>query len=210
MFTGIIEEIGIVKSVRKLNHASVLTIAAGKVLGDMKVGDSINTNGVCLTVTSFSFEGFTVDVMPETFTRSGLSALAAGQKVNLERALRLADRLGGHIVSGHIDGVGKLARTWKDENAVWFTITADPSILRYIVEKGSVALDGISLTVVRADQRSFDVSVIPHTQHETTLLSKTTGSVLNIECDILGKYVEKLVHGEKDKLSVDFLKEMGF
>ncbi len=210
MFTGIIEEIGIVKSVRKLNHASVLTIAAGKVLGDMKVGDSINTNGVCLTVTSFSSEGFTVDVMPETFTRSGLSALAAGQKVNLERALRLADRLGGHIVSGHIDGVGKLARTWKDENAVWFTITADPSILRYIVEKGSVALDGISLTVVRADQRSFDVSVIPHTQHETTLLSKTTGSVLNIECDILGKYVEKLVHGEKDKLSVDFLKEMGF
>ena len=210
MFTGIIEEIGIVKSVRKLNHASVLTIAAGKVLGDMKVGDSINTNGVCLTVTSFSFEGFTVDVMPETFTRSGLSALAAGQKVNLERALRLADRLGGHIVSGHIDGVGKLARTWKDENAVWFTITADPSILRYIVEKGSVALDGISLTVVRVDSRSFDVSVIPHTQHETTLLSKTTGSVLNIECDILGKYVEKLVHGEKDKLSVDFLKEMGF
>ena len=210
MFTGIIEEIGIVKSVRKLNHASVLTIAAGKVLGDMKVGDSINTNGVCLTVTSFSFEGFTVDVMPETFTRSGLSALAAGQKVNLERALRLADRLGGHIVSGHIDGVGKISRTWKDENAVWFTLTAGPSILRYIVEKGSVALDGISLTVVRVDSRSFDVSVIPHTKYETTLLTKTTGSNLNIECDILGKYVEKLVHGGKDNLSVDFLKEMGF
>ena len=210
MFTGIIEEVGVVKSVKKLNHASVLTIAATKVVSDLKAGDSINTNGVCLTVTSFSSQGFTVDVMPETYTRSGLSALAAGQKVNLERALRFTDRLGGHIVSGHIDGVGKIARTWKDENAAWFTIGADPSILRYIVEKGSVALDGISLTVVRVDHRSFDVSVIPHTQKETTLLTKTTGSILNIECDILGKYVEKLVHGEKNKLSVDFLKEMGF
>ena len=210
MFTGIIEEVGVVNSVKKLNHALVLTIAAVKVIRDLKAGDSINTNGVCLTVTSFSSKGFTVDVMPETYVRSGLSALAAGHKVNLERALKLTDRLGGHIVSGHIDGVGKLARIWKDENAVWFTITADPSILRYMVEKGSVALDGISLTVVRADHRSFDVSVIPHTQQETTLLAKTTGNIINIECDILGKYIEKLVHGEKDKLSIGFLKEMGF
>jgi len=210
MFTGIIEEIGIVKSIRKQNHASALAISARKVIADLKVGDSISVNGVCLTVTSFSSEGFSVDIMPETYLRSNLSRLVSGERVNLERALRLTDRLGGHIVSGHIDGTGKIARTWKDENAVCFTVTADPGIMRYIIEKGSVALDGISLTVARVDERSMDVSIIPHTQRETTLLSKSPGSILNVECDILGKYVEKLVLGGKDRISNDFLQKMGF
>lgn len=210
MFTGIIEEIGRIKSVRKQVHALELTISAIIVIEDMKVGDSISTNGVCLTVKSFSKTDFLVDVMPETFLRSGLSKVIAGDNVNLERALRLTDRLGGHMVSGHIDGVGKIARIWKDENAVWFNITTDPAVLRYIVEKGSVALDGISLTVARVDQRSLDVSIIPHTWSETTLISKTTGSTLNIECDMVGKYIEKLMSGGKDKIDADFLQKMGF
>ncbi len=210
MFTGIIEEIGIIKSISRQNHSSALTISARKVTDDLKVGDSINTNGVCLTVTSFSSEGFRVDVMPETYLQSNLSKLVSGEKVNLERALRLTDRIGGHIVSGHIDGVGKISRTWKDENAVWFTITADPAIMRFIIKKGSVALDGISLTVARVDERSMDVSIIPHTQYETTLLTKSPGSTLNVECDILGKYIEKLFLDRKDRISTDFLQKMGF
>jgi riboflavin synthase len=210
MFTGLIEEIGIIKSVRKQNRASAVTISARKVIADLKVGDSINTNGVCLTVTSFSPDGFLVDVMPETYLRSGLSGLVSGDKVNLERALRLTDRLGGHIVSGHIDGVGKIARTWKDENAVWFTVTTETGIMRYIIEKGSVAIDGISLTVARVDERSFDISIIPHTLQETTLLNKIPGNILNIECDILGKYIEKFSQGGKDRISIDFLQKMGF
>jgi riboflavin synthase len=210
MFTGIIEEIGVIKAVRKQNRSLGLTISARKVTTDLKVGDSINTEGVCLTVTSFSSVEFVVDVMPETYDKSGLSKLVSGDKVNLERALRLDDRFGGHIVSGHIDGVGKISRTWKDENAVWFTVTADPGILRYIVEKGSVALDGISLTVARVDGNSFNVSIIPHTQHETTLLSKKPGSLLNVECDILGKYIEKLLYKGNDKISLDFLQKMDF
>ena len=212
MFTGIIEEIGVIKSIKKQNRASMLTISAIKVVTDLKAGDSINTNGVCLTVTSISSEGFLVDVMPETYLRSNLSRVVSGDRVNLERALRLTDRLGGHMVSGHIDGVGKITRTWKDENAVWFTVTTDPDNMRYIVEKGSVALDGISLTIARVDERSMDVSIIPHTQHETTLLNKSPGSLLNIECDILGKYIEKLFLGGKDKnkISIDFLQKMGF
>ena len=210
MFTGIIEEIGIIKSISRQNHSSALTISARKVTDDLKVGDSINTNGVCLTVTSFSSEGFRVDVMPETYLQSNLSKLVSGEKVNLERALRLTDRIGGHIVSGHIYGVGKISRTWKDENAVWFTITADPAIMRFIIKKGSVALDGISLTVARVDERSMDVSIIPHTQYETTLLTKSPGSTLNVECDILGKYIEKLFLDRKDRISTDFLQKMGF
>lgn len=210
MFTGIIEEIGIIKSVKKQDRSSAVTISAVKVTADMKVGDSINTNGVCLTVTSFSSSWFMVDIMPETFNRSGLSMLVFGDKVNLERALRLSDRLGGHMVSGHIDGIGKISRIRKDENAVWLTVTADPGIMKYIVEKGSVALDGISLTIARVDGRSMDVSVIPHTLQETTIMGKTQGSPVNIECDMIGKYIEKLCHGGKDSISADFLKDMGF
>jgi riboflavin synthase len=210
MFTGIIEETGIVKSIRTEGRSARITISAEKVLKDMKVGDSINTNGVCLTVTEFSSTAFTIDVMPETMQRTTFAKLRSGSRVNLERALRLTDRLGGHIVSGHIDGTGILDKIREDENAVWLTVSTEPEILRYIVEKGSIAIDGISLTVVKVGQRSFEVSIIPHTQTETAILLKKTGDAINIECDIIGKYVEKLTSKKGDKVDLNFLAEHGF
>ena len=210
MFTGIIEETGIIKSIRTEGRSARITISAEKVLEDMKVGDSINTNGVCLTVTEFSSSAFTIDVMPETMQRTTFAKLRSGSRVNLERALRLTDRLGGHIVSGHIDGTGILEKIREDENAVWLSVSGEPGILRYIVEKGSVAIDGISLTVVKVSQRSFEVSIIPHTQTETAILLKKTGDTVNIECDIIGKYVEKLSSKKSDKVDLNFLGEHGF
>jgi len=210
MFTGIIEETGIIKSIRTEGRSARITISAEKVLEDMKVGDSINTNGVCLTVTEFSYSAFTIDVMPETMQRTTFAKLRSGSRVNLERALRLTDRLGGHIVSGHIDGTGILEKIREDENAVWLSVSSEPGILRYIVEKGSVAIDGISLTVVKVSQRSFEVSIIPHTQTETAILLKKTGDTVNIECDIIGKYVEKLSSKKSDKVDLNFLGEHGF
>jgi riboflavin synthase len=212
MFTGIIEETGTIKAIRHGLGSSQLTIGAAMVLSDIKIGDSINTNGVCLTVTSFGHDYFIVDVMPETLRRTSFSALNSGSPVNLERALRLSDRLGGHLVSGHIDGTGKIIRRWDEDNAVWFNISADPSVLRYIVEKGSVALDGISLTVATVDSRSFSVSVIPHTSEVTTILGKKSGDLLNIECDIIAKYIEKLnAPGDKrSKIDLEFLAKNNF
>jgi len=210
MFTGIIEEKGVVKSIKTEGKSSRMIISAFKVLEDLKTGDSINTDGVCLTVTEFSPTSFTVDVMPETMLRSTFGKLKPGSHVNLERALLLSDRLGGHLVNGHIDGTGIISRIRKDENAVWLSITAENPILRYIVEKGSVAIDGISLTVVNVDRHSFEVSVIPHTQAETTILTKKTGNAVNIECDIIGKYVEKLGSPGKEIIDIDFLAQNGF
>lgn len=210
MFTGIIEEKGVIKSIRTEGRSSRIVISASKILDDMKVGDSINTDGVCLTVTEFSAGNFTVDVMPETMQRSTIGNLKPGSIVNLERALRLSDRLGGHIVSGHTDGTGRIGLIRKDENAFRITIQAEEPILRYVVEKGSVAIDGISLTVVSADHRSFEVSVIPFTQAETSVVDKKAGDKVNIECDIIGKYVEKLASSGKEKVDMDFLKENGF
>lgn len=212
MFTGIIEETGTIKAIRHSSGSSQITIGAAMVLSDIKIGDSINTNGVCLTVTSFGHDYFIVDVMPETLRRTSFSALNSGSPVNLERALRLSDRLGGHLVSGHIDGTGKIIRRWDEDNAVWFNISADPSVLRYIVEKGSVALDGISLTVATVDSRSFSVSVIPHTSEVTTILGKKSGDLLNIECDIIAKYIEKLnAPGDKrSKIDLEFLAKNNF
>jgi riboflavin synthase len=210
VFTGIIEEKGIIKSIRAGGRSSTMVISAVKVLEDIKTGDSINTDGVCLTVTEFSPASFTVDVMPETMQRSAFAKLKPGSSVNLERALRLSDRLGGHIVSGHIDGTGVIERIRKDENAVVLSIVAEEPVLRYIVEKGSVAIDGISLTVVKVDRRSVEVSVIPHTLAETTILEKKTGDAVNIECDIIGKYVEKLGSTERGKIDMNFLAENGF
>jgi riboflavin synthase len=210
MFTGIIEEEGFIKSIRAGGRSSRIVISATKILEDLKIGDSINTDGVCLTVTEFSPSTFTVDVMPETMLRSTFGKLKPGSKVNLERALRLSDRLGGHIVSGHIDGTGILEKIRKDENAVWLSIAAEEPILRYIVEKGSVAIDGISLTVAKVDRRAFEVSVIPYTQVETTILAKKTGDAVNIECDIIGKYIEKLSKTNGGKIDVNFLAENGF
>jgi riboflavin synthase len=210
MFTGIIEEKGIIKNIQTGGRSGRLVISATQVLEGLKIGDSINTDGVCLTVTEFSSSSFTVDVMPETMLRSTFGKLKPGSSVNLERALRLTDRLGGHIVSGHIDGTGIIERMRKDENAVWVSVTAVPRILRTIVEKGSVAIDGISLTVVKVDGHGFEVSVIPHTQSETTLLNKKPGDAVNIECDVIGKYVEKLNKSKEGGMDMNFLAENGF
>lgn len=214
MFTGIIEETGTIRSVKRGKISASLGIEARLVIEDVKVGDSINTNGVCLTVTAFDNNGFEVDVMAETMRRTNLGSLGPGSMVNLERALRLSDRLGGHLVSGHIDGTGKITLMNREENATWITIAADTQVTRYIVEKGSVALDGISLTVVDVNRGSFRVSIIPHTGQETTLLKKKTGDTLNIECDITAKYIEKFLGegpGRKaGNIDINFLNKHGF
>ncbi|MBE0451543.1 MAG: riboflavin synthase [Clostridia bacterium] len=217
MFTGIIEEIGKVKSIVKSAKSAKITVQAKKVLEDVKMGDSIATNGVCLTVTRFTKTEFTVDVMAETMRKSNLDLLSDGSPVNLERALRLGDRLGGHMVSGHVDGLGTIEGTLKEENAIWVTIGADASILRYVIPKGSIAIDGISLTVAYVDDTCFKVSVIPHTKDETTLLGKSIGAKVNLECDLVGKYIEKLVlgktneiHEDHKSIDLDFLTRNGF
>ncbi|MDP1623631.1 MAG: riboflavin synthase [Bacteroidales bacterium] len=207
MFTGIIEETGIIKAIKHGARSSQLTIQGKVVLEDLKEGDSISTNGVCLTVTSFAAGYFTADVMPETIRQTSLNGVRPGDSVNLERALRLMDRIGGHLMSGHVDGTGKIIRRREEDNSVWLTISAGQNILRYIVNKGSVALDGISLTVTTCDTNSFSVSVIPHTQVVTTLQQKKTGDLINIECDIMAKYIEKLYNREPgdQKIDLDFL-----
>jgi riboflavin synthase len=212
MFTGIIEEIGTVKAVQHGSKSVCLTVWAEKVLDDLKIGDSINTNGVCLTVVSFNKGAFSVDAVPETMRRSNLGILTVGDKVNLERAMKLTDRLGGHIVSGHIDGTGIIRKNWEEDNAMWFTITPDKPMLKYIAEKGSIALDGISLTIARVDESSFDVSVIPHTLNETTLINKKTGDGVNIECDLIAKYLEKVAGFGKERgnITLEYLAEQGF
>lgn len=216
MFTGIIEEIGTVESVKRGMQSAVLGIRCNKVLEETKLGDSIAVNGVCLTVTSINGYGYTADVMAETLERSSLGDLAKGSKVNLERAMAANGRFGGHIVAGHIDGTGTIKEIRRDETAIWYTISAGADILRYIVEKGSIAIDGISLTVARVMEKEFAVSVIPHTQSETNLTERKIGDVVNLECDVIGKYVEKLCGFQEkstrveSKITEDFLKENGF
>lgn len=194
MFTGIIEEVGTVLEIRRSGDSAVLKIQAEKVLADVKIGDSIAVNGVCLTVTSWGTGFFTADVMHETLNRSSLGEKGRGSRVNLERAMRADGRFGGHIVAGHIDGTGIVKQIKKDANAIWYTITAKPGILRYIVEKGSIAIDGISLTVAAVGKEDFSVSVIPHTASCTTLSERKTGDVVNLENDCIGKYVERLLY----------------
>lgn len=212
MFTGIIEEIGTVQAVKRGARSSQLTVKTVEVTADMHLGDSINTNGVCLTVTAFGKDFFTADVMPETMSRSTLGKLAAGSPVNLERALQLGGRLGGHLVSGHIDGPGRIESRWKDDNAEWFRIAPGREILRYIAVKGSIAVDGISLTVTGVDDSSFTVSIIPHTRQITTLAGKKSGDAVNIECDMIAKYLERLINqgGGDGSISLDFLADKGF
>jgi len=220
MFTGIIEEIGTVEAVAKGVHSAVLSIRAKRILEDIHLGDSIAVNGVCLTVTSFGRTGFTADVMHETLNRSSLGQLKAKSAVNLERAMAAGGRFGGHIVSGHIDGTGKIIRIKGDDNAVWYTIETTPRVMRYIVEKGSIAIDGISLTVAKVGSTDFSVSIIPHTAEKTTLSCKKQGDVVNLENDCIGKYVEKLMGlsqtkedpeaGEKNGVTRAFLAKYGF
>lgn len=193
MFTGIIEEIGKVTQIQKGTHSAILQIQAKIVLEQLKIGDSVAVNGVCLTVTSISSHSFTADVMHETLNRSALSGLTCGSSVNLERAMPANGRFDGHIVAGHVDGVGKIMQIRRDDNAVWFTIQANSSIMHYIVEKGSIAIDGISLTVASLSADSFCVSIIPHTAKVTTLGMRKIGDTVNLENDIIGKYVEKFL-----------------
>lgn len=217
MFTGIIEEIGTVRRIERGAAGARLTIAAKTVLEGTKLGDSIATNGVCLTVVSLTADSFSADVMAESLRRSGLGQLQSGSPVNLERAMPLNGRFGGHIVSGHIDGTGTIASLRREDNAVWVTVHASAALLRYIVEKGSVAIDGVSLTVAAVGQTSFAVSIIPHTGAETILLGKKPGETVNLECDVIGKYVEKLLTpyapDQKAKISgitMEFLAQNGF
>ncbi len=189
MFTGIVEELGTVRCI----GSGHIKVAACQVLDALQVGDSIAVNGICLTVTAFDDKGFQADVMPETIRRTSLSQLRQGSVVNLERALTLSSRLGGHIVSGHIDGVGEIISFTEEKNALLMKIAAPAAILRYIVEKGSVALDGISLTVAGVTAEGFSVSLIPHTRKVTDLRDKKPGDSINIENDVVGKYIERLL-----------------
>ncbi|MUT65536.1 riboflavin synthase [Paenibacillus sp. NEAU-GSW1] len=226
MFTGLIEEVGKMQRASKKHEAMVLTIDASVVMQGVAIGDSISVNGVCLTVTSFNASSFTADVMPETFRKSNLQLLRPGQPVNLERAMLAGGRFGGHIVQGHVDGTGVIVSRESDANAVVFSIrTSDDDMMRYIIPKGSITIDGISLTVVEVHKGGFSISIIPHTLKETALFSKQPGETVNFECDVIGKYVEHLLHfrsGEsplspaksassgKGKLSAAFLSENGF
>lgn len=216
MFTGIIEEVGVVKQIKQGARSAVITIGARRVMEDIHLGDSIAMNGVCLTVTSFDKNSYGVDVMHETLRRTNLGELKSGSRVNLERAMAADGRFGGHIVAGHIDDTGRITSMEKDDNAIWITVQTTSAVLRYIVEKGSITIDGISLTVARVDEKSFAVSVIPHTGANTTLLEKKPGDTVNLETDMIGKYVEKLLHFEEKEteqpsgITMDFLKSHGF
>ncbi len=219
MFTGIVEEVGVLKSIRRGASSAVLEIAARTVLEDIHLGDSIAVNGVCLTATSFTGSSFTADVMHETLDRSSLAALRPGSRVNLERAMAANGRFGGHIVAGHVDGVGTVLETKQDDNAVWYTIAAGPEVLRYVVEKGSITIDGISLTVARVGPESFAISAIPHTVAVTVLKDRKAGDKVNLETDIIGKYVEKLLTTgpvqtaepkQTSGITKDFLTRYGF
>ncbi|MCI8326283.1 MAG: riboflavin synthase [Lachnospiraceae bacterium] len=219
MFTGIIEEMGKIAGIKRGAKSAILTIQAKKVFSDIHIGDSIALNGVCLTVTSLDGNTYTADVMNETLKRSSLGSLKIGSNVNLERAMPADGRFSGHIVAGHIDGVGTITEVKKDDNAIWYTVEASEQIMRYIVEKGSIAVDGVSLTVARRSDTDFAVSVIPHTVRETIFSQKKTGDIVNLENDIVGKYIEQLLRYEgpnkkkeekQSKLTEEFLLKAGF
>lgn len=208
------EEIGSIKGIRKGERSVSLTVDCSHVLEGTLVGDSISVNGVCLTVTAKSENTFKADVMPETIRATNLKFLKSGDKVNLERAVSPARRFGGHIVSGHIDGMGRIREVRREDNAVWFTIETEAEILKYIIHKGSIAVDGISLTVQYVDGSAFKIAVIPHTRDYTTLPDKNIGYNVNLECDIIGKYIEKLMRfeskEEKRGITLEYLLNNGF
>ena len=219
VFTGIVEETGTVLFMDFSTDCGKLHIQAKKVLEGTKIGDSIAVNGVCLTVTQLKSDRFVADVMPETVHRSSLGTLKSGSHVNLERAMAADGRFGGHMVSGHIDGTGTIKHIEKDGNAIRYQISASKNILEGIVEKGSIAIDGISLTVASVNDKEFEISVIPHTLQETILAEKREGSIVNLETDIIGKYVKRLLSfpagaGKQDQkesmITMDFLMQAGF
>lgn len=221
MFTGLIEEVGVLRSVTSGGEMMVLNIGASVIMDDLKIGDSVSVNGVCLTATTLGDHYFTVDVMPQTFRNSNLKELRTGSRMNLERAMAAGGRFGGHIVQGHVDGTGVIRSVKRDQNAVVFEITPErKSLFKYIIPKGSITVDGISLTVVNTTASSFTVSIIPHTLGETVLEYKRSGDSINIECDVLGKYVDHLLHygsgagtdedDSSSRISRDFLAANGF
>ena len=216
MFTGIVEEMGSVLRIEHTPVRCVLHIAADVVLNGTQLGDSIAVNGVCLTVIRMGSDHFTADVMPETLRRTNLGRLNSDSRVNLERAMAAGGRFGGHIVSGHIDGVGTIRSMRREENAVWVTIAAPTPILRLIVEKGSIAIDGVSLTVAEVTSETFSVSIIPHTGAQTILLSKRPGEQVNLENDVVGKYVQRLLEPYQTEtpksggITEEFLMQYGF
>lgn len=210
MFTGIVEEVG---TISKIKSAS-LVIKADKVLEGTRLGDSIAVNGVCLTVVNIGNNEFEADVMPETKRCSNLSDVKPGDKVNLERAMAANGRFGGHIVSGHIDGEGSILEIKEEGNAFWYAVSAKEEILKYVVRKGSVTIDGISLTVAKVEDDSFYVSIIPHTRKETSLSCKKIGDRVNIECDMIGKYIEHFIsfrdRKKESSLNEEFLRKFGY
>ncbi|MGY5486341.1 riboflavin synthase [Paenibacillus sp. ALE2] len=220
MFTGLVEEVGRIQSISKSGEAMVLGISGSVVLDDLKIGDSVSVNGVCLTAIQIGTKDFKVDVMPETFRSSNLRELRSGSRVNLERAMAASGRFGGHIVQGHVDGTGTIRGVTSEQNAVVFEVEpSDQALFKYVLLKGSITIDGISLTVAQRTRNSFAVSIIPHTLAETALRAKREGDTVNIECDILGKYVEQLLHyrgsasmerADQAPLSLDYLAKHGF
>lgn len=220
MFTGLVEETGQIRSVRRAGRSLHLTVGARKVLSGSKVGDSIAVNGVCLTVVRVDGDAFTADVMPETYERTNLKDLPTGAPVNLERTLAVGDRFGGHIVQGHVDGTGRILAVEPEEIAVWLTVELPQDLSRYLVPKGSITIDGISLTVVAVGPDRFRVSLIPHTYAATAMRHRKVGDRVNLEVDILAKYVERMLAGRQgnpepesssgSRLTEAYLKEHGF
>lgn len=218
MFTGIIEEIGSITNIKQTGESIVMTIDAKKILKDVQLGDSIAVNGVCLTVTSFTEKQFTVDVMPETVKATSLRSLKRGSKVNLERAMAAGGRFGGHFVSGHADGLGVIKSKKPIDNAIYYEIEVSNDILQYVIYKGSITVDGTSLTVFGLSENSFTISLIPHTTSETIIGLKGTGDIVNVECDILGKYIEHFLSNRfngsqskrKSTITSQFLEDNGF
>lgn len=209
MFTGIIEEVGTVQKIARQHQALALVIQANVVLADVKIGDSIAVNGVCLTVIAFTATSFTADVMPETFQATSLAQLSTGDGVNLERAMLNNSRFGGHIVSGHVDGTAVIAKKRPLSNAVYIDLRMDAFLLRYCIERGSITIDGTSLTIFEVRNDGITVSLIPHTYAETMFSKKREGAIVNIENDVIAKYVEKLT-ATKQTLSSDFLAQHGY
>lgn len=219
MFTGLVAELGTVQRLARQGNSYHLTVGAKKVLDKLKIGDSVAVNGACLTVVRMDDSGFTADVMPETVRLTNIGSLQPGSRVNLERTLRLCDGLDGHIVSGHVEGLGTISEQRPEGIAVVVTIAAPPELLKYIIKKGSIAIDGISLTVTEVTDTGFSVSLIPHTAKETTLGLKKVGDSVNLETDILGKYVERMLTwnssqakqaSKSDTLNMKTLLENGF
>lgn len=219
MFTGLVEEIGTISKIRKGINAYQISIEAKYILSDIKLGDSIATNGACLTVVEKNNSNFTVDIMAETVKLTSFDKMKLGDTVNLERAMRLSDRLGGHLVSGHIDGIGKINKIKKEDIANIISIEAPQELLNQMLNKGSIAIDGISLTITHVSSKEFQVSIIPHTSKETTLLKKSIGDLVNLETDMIGKYVLRFLNPDKkenlnqakvSKVSLDFLAENGY